>query len=223
MHISVQNLNVIKNNVKEIIDRKQLKTSPKVIVVSKTFEMEKIIHLVKYGHLHFGENKIQEAESKWTNVKKEYINLKLHMIGKLQSNKAKKAVQLFDYIHSLDNGKLAEKISYYEKELNKKTKLFIQVNIAEENQKSGILLNDLNDFYNYCINELSLNIIGLMTLPPIDKDPSQYFKLLYDRSKILNLNELSIGMSGDYKKALEYYSTYLRLGTAILGNRTPKQ
>ena len=223
MHISVQNLNLIKNNVKEIIDRKQLKTSPKVIVVSKTFEMEKIIHLVKYGHLHFGENKIQEAESKWIDIKKDYVNLKLHMIGKLQSNKAKKAVQLFDYIHSLDNGKLAEKISYYEKELNKKTKLFIQVNIAEENQKSGILLNDLNDFYNYCINELSLNIIGLMTLPPIDKDPSQYFKLLYDRSKILNLNELSIGMSGDYKKALENYSTYLRLGTAIFGNRTPKQ
>jgi PLP dependent protein len=223
MHISVQNLNLIKNNVKEIIDRKQLKTSPKVIVVSKTFEMEKIIHLVKYGHLHFGENKIQEAESKWINIKKEYINLKLHMIGKLQSNKAKKAVQLFDYIHSLDNVKLGEKISYYEKELNKKTKLFIQVNVAEESQKSGILLNDLNDFCNYCVNDLSLDIIGLMTLPPVDKDPSQYFKLLNDRSKMLNLNELSIGMSGDYEKALENYSTYLRLGTAIFGNRTSKQ
>lgn len=219
----MQNLNLIKNNVKEIIDRKQLKTSPKVIVVSKTFEMEKIIHLVKYGHLHFGENKIQEAESKWINIKKEYINLKLHMIGKLQSNKAKKAVQLFDYIHSLDNVKLGEKISYYEKELNKKTKLFIQVNVAEESQKSGILLNDLNDFCNYCVNDLSLDIIGLMTLPPVDKDPSQYFKLLNDRSKMLNLNELSIGMSGDYEKALENYSTYLRLGTAIFGNRTSKQ
>ena len=219
----MQNLNLIKNNVKEIIDRKQLKTSPKVIVVSKTFEMEKIIHLVKYGHLHFGENKIQEAESKWIDIKKDYVNLKLHMIGKLQSNKAKKAVQLFDYIHSLDNGKLAEKISYYEKELNKKTKLFIQVNVAEESQKSGILLNDLNDFCNYCVNDLSLDIIGLMTLPPADKDPSQYFKLLNDRSKMLNLNELSIGMSGDYEKALENYSTYLRLGTAIFGNRASKQ
>ena len=218
----MQNLNVIKNNVKEIIDRKQLKTSPKVIVVSKTFEMEKIIHLVKYGHLHFGENKIQEAESKWINIKKEYINLKLHMIGKLQSNKAKKAVQLFDYIHSLDSDKLGQKISYYEKELNKKTKLFIQVNIAEENQKSGILLNDLNEFCNYCVNDLSLDIIGLMTLPPLDKDPSQYFKLLNDRSKMLNLNELSIGMSGDYEKALENDSTYLRLGTAIFGKRTSK-
>jgi PLP dependent protein len=223
MHISVQNLNVIKNNVKEIIDRKQLNTSPKVIAVSKTFEMEKIIHLVKYGHLHFGENKIQEAENKWIDVKKEYVNLKLHMIGKLQSNKAKKAVQLFDYIHSLDNVKLGEKISFYEKELKKKTKLFIQVNIAEENQKSGILLNDLDDFYNYCVNDLSLDIIGLMTLPPIDEDPEQYFKLIKDKSKMLNLNELSIGMSGDYEKALENYSTYLRLGTAIFGNRIPKQ
>ena len=223
MHISVQNLNVIKNNVKEIIDRKQLNTSPKVIAVSKTFEMEKIIHLVKYGHLHFGENKIQEAENKWIDIKKEYVNLKLHMIGKLQSNKAKKAVQLFDYIHSLDNVKLGEKISFYEKELKKKTKLFIQVNIAEENQKSGILLNDLDDFYNYCVNELSLDIIGLMTLPPIDEDPEQYFKLIKDKSKMLNLNELSIGMSGDYEKALENYSTYLRLGTAIFGNRIPKQ
>jgi len=219
MHISVQNLNLIKNKVKEIIDRKQLKTSPKIIAVSKTFEMDHILHLVKYGHLHFGENKIQEAENKWTNVKKEYKNLQLHMLGRLQSNKAKKAVQLFDYIHSLDNTKLGEKISYYEKELNKKTKLFIQVNVAEENQKSGILLNDLDNFYDYCVNDLSLNIIGLMTLPPINEDPNHYFKLLNDRSKIINLKELSIGMSGDYEKALENYSTYIRLGTAIFGER----
>ena len=215
----MQNLNFIKNKVKEIIDRKQLKTSPKIIAVSKTFEMNKILHLVKYGHLHFGENKIQEAEHKWTNVKKEYKNLQLHMLGRLQSNKAKKAVQLFDYIHSLDNTKLGEKISYYEKELNKKTKLFIQVNVAEENQKSGILLNDLDNFYDYCVNDLSLNIIGLMTLPPINEDPNYYFKLLYDRSKIINLKELSMGMSGDYEKALGNYSTYIRLGTAIFGER----
>ena len=219
MHISVQNLNFIKNKVKEIIDRKQLKTSPKIIAVSKTFEMNKILHLVKHGHLHFGENKIQEAEHKWTNVKKEYKNLQLHMLGKLQSNKAKKAVQLFDYIHSLDSTKLGEKISYYEKELNKKTKIFIQVNVAEENQKSGILLNDLDNFYDYCVNDLSLNIIGLMTLPPINEDPNYYFKLLYDRSKIINLKELSMGMSGDYEKALGNYSTYIRLGTAIFGER----
>ena len=215
----MQNLNFIKNKVKEIIDRKQLKTSPKIIVVSKTFEMNKILHLVKYGHLHFGENKIQEAENKWTNIKKEYKNLQLHMLGRLQSNKAKKAVQLFDYIHSLDSTKLGEKISYYEKELNKKTKIFIQVNVAEENQKSGILLNDLDNFYDYCVNDLSLNIIGLMTLPPINEDPNYYFKLLYDRSKIINLKELSMGMSGDYEKALDNYSTYIRLGTAIFGER----
>ena len=215
----MQNLNFIKNKVKEIIDRKQLKTSPKIIAVSKTFEMNQILHLVKYGHLHFGENKIQEAENKWTNVKKQYKNLQLHMLGRLQSNKAKKAVQLFDYIHSLDNTKLGEKISYYEKELNKKTKLFIQVNVAEENQKSGILLNDLDNFYDYCVNDLSLNIIGLMALPPINEDPNHYFKLLYDRSKIINLKELSIGMSGDYEKALDNYSTYIRLGTAIFGER----
>jgi len=219
MHISVQNLNFIKNKVKEIIDRKQLKTSPKIIAVSKTFEMNQILHLVKYGHLHFGENKIQEAENKWTNVKKQYKNLQLHMLGRLQSNKAKKAVQLFDYIHSLDSTKLGEKISYYEKELNKKTKIFIQVNVAEENQKSGILLNDLDNFYDYCVNDLSLNIIGLMTLPPINEDPNYYFKLLYDRSKIINLKELSMGMSGDYEKALGNYSTYIRLGTAIFGER----
>ena len=215
----MQNLNFIKNKVKEIIDRKQLKTSPKIIVVSKTFEMNKILHLVKYGHLHFGENKIQEAENKWTNIKKEYKNLQLHMLGRLQSNKAKKAVQLFDYIHSLDSTKLGEKVSYYEKELNKKTKIFIQVNVAEENQKSGILLNDLDNFYDYCVNDLSLNIIGLMTLPPINEDPNYYFKLLYDRSKIINLKELSMGMSGDYEKALDNYSTYIRLGTAIFGER----
>jgi len=215
----VQNLNFIKNKVKEIIDRKQLKTSPKIIAVSKTFEMNQILHLVKYGHLHFGENKIQEAENKWTNIKKEYKNLQLHMLGRLQSNKAKKAVQLFDYIHSLDSTKLGEKVSYYEKELNKKTKIFIQVNVAEENQKSGILLNDLDNFYDYCVNDLSLNIIGLMTLPPINEDPNYYFKLLYDRSKIINLKELSMGMSGDYEKALDNYSTYIRLGTAIFGER----
>ena len=171
----MQNLNFIKNKVKEIIDRKQLKTSPKIIVVSKTFEMNKILHLVKYGHLHFGENKIQEAENKWTNIKKEYKNLQLHMLGRLQSNKAKKAVQLFDYIHSLDSTKLGEKISYYEKELNKKTKIFIQVNVAEENQKSGILLNDLDNFYDYCVNDLSHDLLrsgaGTCAIPEGPPEP----------------------------------------------------
>lgn len=219
MHISVQNLNSIKNKVKEIIDRKQLKTSPKIIAVSKTFEMDHILHLVKYGHLHFGENKIQEAENKWTNVKKEYKNLQLHMLGRLQSNKAKKAVQLFDYIHSLDNTKLGEKISYYEKELNKKTKLFIQVNIASEPQKSGIQLNELDKFYYYCTKVLSLDIIGLMCLPPASSDPNEHFITLKSIAIKLNLKDLSMGMSSDYMEATLNGATYLRLGTIILGQR----
>ena len=144
MHSSVQKLSLVKNKVNEIINQKQLKTHPKIIVVTKTFSLNKIIPLIENGHVHFGENKIQEAENKWDKVKIQYNNLKLHMVGKLQSNKAKKAVRIFDYIHSLDNAKLASKIFQYEKELNKKIKLFIQVNLADENQKTGILLNDLN-------------------------------------------------------------------------------
>ena len=161
MHKSSQKLTLIKNKVNEIIHEKQLKTNPKIIVVTKTFALEKITPLIEGGHIHFGENKIQEAENKWHEVKKKFINLKLHMIGKLQSNKAKKAIKIFDYIHSLDNAKLASKIFQYEKELNKKIKLFIQVNLADETQKSGILLNDLNNFYHYCTKELSLNVIDL--------------------------------------------------------------
>ena len=172
------------------------------------------------GHIHFGENKIQEAESKWLDVKNKYKNLQLHMVGKLQSNKAKKAVILFDYIHSLDNTKLATKLSQYEKELGKKTKLFIQVNIAEEGQKSGILLNDLNRFYNLCTKELSLNIIGLMCMPPINSDSNKYFKILKKASEKLNLTNLSMGMSADYGQAILSGSTYLRLGTAIFGARS---
>ena len=146
----MQRLNFVKNKVKEIIDKKQLKTIPQIIAVTKSFPLNKITPLLEMGHIHFGENKIQEAESKWIDVKNKYQDLQLHMVGKLQSNKVKRAIKLFDYIHSLDNAKVAQKLSQYEKELNKKIKLFIQVNIAEENQKSGILLNNLNKFYNYC-------------------------------------------------------------------------
>ena len=178
MHTCSRRLDLIKNKVKEIIDKKQLKTTPKIVVVTKTFSLNIITPLLEMGHIHFGENKIQEAESKWIGVKNKYNNLQLHMVGKLQSNKAKKAIKLFDYIHSLDSVKLATKIYQYEKELNKKIKLFIQVNIAEEHQKSGILLHDLDKFYNYCTKELSLNIIGLMCLPPINNNSSQYFKIL---------------------------------------------
>ena len=219
MHTNVRRLNLVKNNVKEIFDKKQLKTIPQIIVVTKAFPLKEIIPLLESGHMHFGENKIQEAEDKWPNVRNQYKNLKLHMVGKLQSNKVKKAVQLFDYIHSLDSKKLALKINQYEKELNKKIKLFLQINIAEEIQKSGILLNDLDNFYNYCTKELSLNIIGLMCLPPVNSDSGKYFKILKKTSEKLNLTDLSMGMSADYEQAVLNGSTYLRLGTVIFGER----
>ena len=219
MHASLQKLNFVKNKVNEIINQRQLKIDPKIVVVTKTFSLNKITPLLVYGHMHFGENKIQEAENKWSEIRNQYSNLKLHMIGKLQSNKAKKAVKIFDYIHSLDNAKLAAKIAQYEKELNKKTKLFIQVNLAEENQKSGILLNDLNNFYYYCKKELLLNVIGLMCLPPFESNSQKYFKMLKNVAEKLNLKDLSMGMSSDFEQAIINGSTYLRLGTIILGER----
>jgi hypothetical protein len=219
MHASLQKLNFVKNKVNEIINQRQLKIDPKIVVVTKTFSLNKITPLLVHGHMHFGENKIQEAENKWSEVRNQYSNLKLHMIGKLQSNKAKKAVKIFDYIHSLDNAKLAAKIAQYEKELNKKTKLFIQVNLAEENQKSGILLNNLNNFYYYCKKELLLNVIGLMCLPPFESNSQKYFKMLKNVAEKLNLKDLSMGMSSDFEQAIINGSTYLRLGTVILGER----
>jgi len=212
-------LYLIKNEIKEIVDRKQLKLTPEIIAITKTFALNKISPLIDGGHIHFGENKVQEAEEKWVQVKKKNKKIKLHMVGKLQSNKAKKAVQIFDYIHSLDNIKLAQKISLFEKELNKKTKLFIQVNVADEDQKSGISFNDLNSFHSYCSNELSLNVIGLMCLPPINADIIKYFDLLKEKSVNLNLQDLSMGMSSDYKQAILCGSTYLRLGTILFGQR----
>ena len=219
MHTSVEQLNLIKNKVNDIINKKQLKIDPKIIVVTKTFPLNEIKPILEHGHTHFGENKIQEAEYKWVKAKYQYKNLQLHMVGKLQSNKAKKAVELFDYIHSLDNERLALKISKYEKELGKKIKLFIQVNLANEKQKSGVDLNELNHFYNYCTKELSLNVIGLMCLPPITSHSLEYFKLLKQNAERLNLKELSMGMSSDFEEAILNGSTYLRLGTLILGKR----
>jgi len=219
MHASLQKLNLVKNKVNEIIDRKQLKTNPQIIVVTKTFPLSVITPLIESGHTHFGENKIQEAENKWLNLKNRIDDLQLHMVGKLQSNKAKNAVKLFDYIHSLDNVKLASKLYQYQKELNKKIKLFIQVNLAKEHQKSGIMSNHLNEFYNYCTKELSLNIIGLMCLPPINSDSNKYFQILKKSGEKFNLKELSMGMSADYEQAILNGSTYLRLGTVIFGER----
>ena len=219
MHNNVKRLNFVKNKVKEILDKKQLKTNPQIIAVTKTFPLSQITPLLEMGHIHFGENKVQEAEAKWLQLKNEYKNLQLHMLGKLQTNKAKKAVNLFNYIHSLDNAKLALKISQFENELNKKIKLFIQVNITEEKQKSGVVLNDLDTFYKYCTQDLSLNIIGLMCLPPADSKSQEYFQILRKNSEKLNLKNLSMGMSTDYEDAILYGSTHIRIGTAIFGKR----
>ena len=219
MHSAIEQLNLIKIKVNNIINKTQLKTHPEIIVVSKTFPLIKIRPLLESGHIHYGENKIQEAEEKWSQVKLEYKNIKLHMIGKLQTNKVKSALKLFDYIHSLDNEKLALKLSQGQKMLGKDVKFFIQVNLADEVQKSGISLNKLNDFYDHCTKELSLNVIGLMCLPPIDPSPQKYFKILKESSVRLNLNELSMGMSSDFEEAILNHSTYLRIGTLILGKR----
>jgi len=223
MHIATEQLNIITNKVNDIIRKRQLKTNPKIIVVTKTFTMNKIYPLLDSGHIHYGENKIQEAENKWSEVKINYKNFQLHMIGKLQTNKAKKAVKLFDYIHSLDNDKLALKLSQYQKELQKKVKLFIQVKIDNDDHKSGIGLNELNDFHNLCVNDLSLNVIGLMCIPPLNSDSNKYFSLLKKSAAKLSLTELSMGMSADFEQALLNESTFLRIGTLIMGKRNSNQ
>jgi len=222
MHTTLEKLTRVKNNVNEIISKKQLKTNPKIVVVTKTFPLNKIVSLLENAHMHYGENKIQEAENKWIDIKNRYKNLQLHMVGKLQTNKAKKAIKLFDYIHSLDNAKLALKLSHHEKELNKKVKLFIQVNLAGDPQKSGIMFNDLNNFYNYCTKDLSLNVIGLMCMPPVDSNSKECFDKLKKAAEQLNLEDLSMGMSSDYEQAILSGSTYLRLGTIILGERNSR-
>ena len=219
MHTNLDKLKFTQSKINEIIIKKQLKTKPEIIVVTKTFPIENIIPLLESGHVHYGENKIQESENKWLKIRKNYKNLCLHMVGKLQSNKAKKAVDLFDYIHSLDSEKLALKVSQYQKELNKNVKLFIQLNLADEKQKSGITISNLKSFYNYCVKDLSLNVIGLMCLPPIDSNSDKYFKLLKKSSDDLNLKELSMGMSSDFENAVTNGSTFLRLGTLIMGER----
>lgn len=181
--------------------------------------MDKILPLIETGHVHFGENKVQEAELKWKEVKKKYSNIKLHMVGKLQTNKVKTALRIFDYIHSVDNYKLAEKIIKYEKELDKKIKTFIQVNIGEESQKGGVSPNNINQFLNHCRNNLSLNIIGLMCLPPINQNSEKYFSYLNQLKDQVDLRHLSMGMSNDYQIAAKYGSTFLRIGSKILGER----
>ena len=191
---------------------------PIIIAVSKTFSDSEIVPLIEYGHNHFGENKVQEAVNKWTNLKVKYPNVKLHLIGKLQTNKVKFAINLFDFIHSVDNEKLAKKISEEQKKQNKKVKLFIQVNIGDEDQKSGVFKKDLKNLYNYCQN-LKLEVMGLMCIPPLEKDANLYFKEMKTLSDELKLKDLSMGMTSDYIDAVKNSATYLRIGSKIFGLR----
>ena len=204
-------LNIAKSNPEQKVN---------IIAVSKTFSIECINPLIEYGHQHFGENKVQEAISKWAKIKKENENLKLHMIGKLQSNKAKSAAELFDYIHSLDSQKLADIFSSFEKNNQKKLKYFIQVNIGNETQKSGIPESELEAFFNYCKIEKNLSVIGLMIIPPNDQNHNKYFKHIDYLNKSLALEELSMGMSSDYEDAVRCNSTFVRIGSSIFGERT---
>ena len=194
--------------------------SVNIIAVSKTFSLDYISPLIEHGHLHFGENKVQEALSKWTEQKKNNQELRLHMIGKLQSNKAKDAVGLFDYIHSVDNQKLADALAKHQLNLNRNLNYFIQVNIGNEVQKSGIPINELDGFYNYCVNEIKLNITGLMVIPPVDQNVVKYFKLLNELNKSLALKNISMGMSADYVEAIKHGSTFIRIGSSIFGSRS---
>ena len=192
---------------------------PKIIAVSKTFRIEKILPLIEHGHRDFGENKVQEALDKWSEIKQKRPDIKIHLIGKLQTNKVKFAVKLFDFIHSVDSRKLAKKISEEQSKINKKIKIFIQVNIGDENQKSGIDKNSLNELISYC-KDINLNVIGLMCLPPLNDDPSKYFKEMKELNQKYGFNELSMGMSSDYLKAIEYEASFLRIGSNIFGLRS---
>ena len=214
---SINKLTLIQDNIKKL--RTNNLNKPEIICVSKTFSIDRLKPLINHGHFHFGENKVQEAEEKWSKIKKENLNLKLHMVGRLQSNKAKKAVQLFDFIHSLDNTKLADTLSKRELELNKKLSYFIQINIGNESQKSGISSESAKDFLKYCTKEINLNVIGLMAIPPNDNSPSKYFEKISKLNSNLGLEHLSMGMSSDYEVAVKFNSTFLRIGSGILGER----
>ncbi len=225
MHEIVQRLIRIENQIKEESTKFNIPKVPKIIAIAKTFPLVSIIPLIEHGHLHFGENKVQEAKIKWTNIKKEKPRLNLHFVGKLQTNKAKDVVKLFDYVHSLENIKQAEVLSKYESEFKKKLKYFIQINIGYETQKSGIAYRSAKNFLEECVNKYDLNIIGLMCLPPNDKFPEKYFKEMKNLKMSLltshhdQSEELSMGMSNDYITAISYGSTYIRIGTKIFGER----
>ena len=217
MHFTVENLNNIKNQIKQKLNQNS-QNIPKIIAVSKTFPIEKILPLIEFGHTDFGENKVQEAVDKWTSVKSQNKNIRLHLIGKLQTNKVKSAVKIFDYIHSVDSEKLAKKIAIECEKINKKIRIFIQINIGREDQKSGINIENLENFYEFC-NNLNLEVVGLMCIPPENKDPSYYFSKMEFLKKKFSFNNLSMGMSSDYLISLDYSSNYLRIGSAIFGKR----
>ena len=219
MHSTVKNLLNIQNNVKDRLDELNINNYPTIIAVSKTFGIEKVLPLIEHGHNDFGENKVQEAFEKWSDIKKKNPKINLHMIGKLQTNKVKFAVQLFDFIHSVDSEKLAKKISDEQNKINKKIKIFLQVNIGDESQKSGINKNDLDKLISYCI-EIGLDLIGLMCIPPLNTDPESYFEEMKKLNKSFGFKELSMGMSSDFLVASKHSSTYIRIGSSIFGKRT---
>ena len=219
MHNTIKNLLDIKNNIKFYLEKLNINTNPKILAVSKTFEINKILPLIEYGHLHYGENRVQEALEKWSDIKLIKKDLKLHLIGKLQTNKVKQAIKIFDYIHSVDSKKLAKKIADEEIKQGKKIKIFIQVNIGDEEQKSGVNKSSVNELYSYC-KAINLNVIGLMCIPPLTKSSDIYFKEMNILNKNLNLNELSMGMSSDYLDAIKNSATYVRIGSIIFGQRS---
>ena len=218
MHNSVQKYKDIISAINRKIEEQKITSAPKVIAVSKTFGLAKIIPLIEYGHLDYGENKVQEAIEKWSDIKLEKPNIKLHLIGKLQTNKVKHAVKIFDFIHSVDSLKLVTKIADEQQKQNKNVKLFIQVNIGNEEQKSGVKVDQINELLIFS-KKLNLNVIGLMCIPPANEEPSKYFREIKLLNKSLNLTELSMGMSSDYLKAVENSSSYLRIGSSIFGER----
>ena len=219
MHNTVKNLLDIENNIKGYLNQLNINSKPKIIAVSKTFKIDKISPLIEYGHADFGENKVQEAIEKWTEIKKTNLHIKLHMVGKLQTNKVKFAVKIFDYIHSVDSIKLAKKIADEQNKIDKKMKIFLQVNIGDENQKSGINKNELNQLVSYC-KEIGLDLIGLMCIPPANIDPSNYFQEMKQLNNSLGFDDLSMGMSSDYLVAVKNFATYVRIGSSIFGHRS---
>ena len=215
MHHTVKNLLSVENNIKKL----NINNNPKIVAVSKTFKIDKIIPLIDYGHVDYGENKVQEAVEKWTPIKKIKPQIKLHMIGKLQTNKVKFAVQIFDYIHSVDSEKLVKKIADEQNKINKKIKVFLQVNIGDENQKAGINKNEISKYVSYC-KDIGLDLIGLMCIPPLNIDPETYFKEMKRLNDTQGFKELSMGMSSDFLTAIKYSATYVRVGSSIFGQRS---